>query len=98
MGEAFNAETAYGIGAECHGWDEWGNITVALTDDYKGLVYLDIPDGDKCFVYPLPDTVSLSFFIFLMGQGEYEDDIMRCGDFTMARRRGKNPTVLIYQE
>ena len=98
MNEAFNAATAYDIGAECHGWDEWNNIAVVLTDDCKGLIYLGVPDGDKHFVYPLPDTISRDFLTFLMGKGEYEDNNLRCGDFTMHRRRGVNPEVLIYQE
>ena len=89
----FDAAAAFTEGAECHGWDNEGNIPVVLADDGKGLVYPTVPDGDGVWVCPLPDTVSLSFINFLRGEGG-ED--MRQGDYTL--RRLEDGTVIIWQE
>lgn len=93
MVKVFDAAEAFNVGAECHGWDEEGNIPVILTDNGAGLVYPTVPDGDGVWVYPLPDAVSLSFINFLRGEGG-ED--MRQGDYIM--RRLEDGKVVIWQE
>ena len=81
--EIFNAETVFALGAECQGWNDQGDIEIALTADGTGVEFFGVvDDGGRWWTLPIPDVVSLSFLAFLRGKG---GDEARQGDFVMRR-------------
>jgi hypothetical protein len=70
--EIFTAETAFTIGAECHGWNDQGDIEIVLTADRTGIEFLNVKgnDGEPWF-YPLRN-ISADFLAFLQGKGYAE--------------------------
>ena len=76
--EIFTAETAFTIGAECHGWNDQNEVEVVLMEpsaDETGIEFLKFlnikGDNGEPWFYPLRN-ISADFLAFLQGKGYAE--------------------------